>query len=150
VRFADGKIMRGVNQYESDNELVFPLEAPCVLVIEDDPRMLSMMRYMLTRGGMDVLVASTAEEGLGLAISALPDVIVCDIALPDLSGLEVLRTLKNWSATTNIPVILTSGSYPLECPGAYTFLPKPFDMTALVSAARHAFQQGSPFLPEAA
>jgi DNA-binding response OmpR family regulator len=123
---------------------------PCVLVIDDDARICKTMRYMLSRAGIDVLVAATAEDGLGLALSALPDAIICDLALPDLSGLDVLRMLKERRTTARIPVILTSGSHAIQCPGVFTFLQKPFDMAGLVTATRNALASSHDPLPEAA
>ena len=62
------------------------------------------------RGGFDVLVASTAEEGVELAGSALPEAILLDLLLPDATGVDVIARLKGNPATAQIPVVVWSGS----------------------------------------
>lgn len=109
-----------------------------VLVIDDDVPGADAASYFLKRAGFEVSVSYLAEEGLELAFDVLPDVIVCDVAMPRMSGLEILRWLKAHSETAEIPVVLTSGHRSLDCSGAFTFLAKPFDAAGLVSAVRNA------------
>jgi CheY-like chemotaxis protein len=129
------------------------MKRPFVLVIDDEAEVANTARFIFKRAGFDASSANSAEEGLELAFGTQPDVILLDIALPRINGLEVLRRLKAHVTTTHIPVILTSGHDPFDCSGAFTFLMKPFDATSLVSAARNALAgpiEPDPFLPLAA
>ena len=65
-----------------------------ILIIEDDPDIRELVVFNLGREGYTVLQAATGEEGLKLAAQSKPDVIVLDVMLPGLDGLEVLRRLK--------------------------------------------------------
>jgi DNA-binding NtrC family response regulator len=114
------------------------MKRPFVLVIDDDSQVANTARFLLKRGGFEARSAYSAEEGLELAFEMEPDVIILDIALPNINGLEILRRLKAHAATAHIPVILTSGHDPFDCCGAFTFLMKPFDGTSLISATRNA------------
>lgn len=129
------------------------MKSPFVLVIDDDAEVANTARFLLKRAGFDAESVYSAEEGLELALEMRPDVILLDIALPYINGLEILRRLKAHAATAHIPVILISGYDPFDCSGAFTFLMKPFDATSLVSAARNALAgttEPGPFLPLAA
>jgi len=70
---------------------------PLVLVIEDEPQMLRFLRPALTGHGYRVVEATSGEEGLRQAATRAPDVVILDLGLPDLDGLEVARRLREWS-----------------------------------------------------
>lgn len=76
-----------------------------ILVIEDQPLNLELVRDLLEMGGYAVLQATNAEEGLALARTAQPDLILMDVGLPDLDGLTATRQLKEDPATQRIPVV---------------------------------------------
>src|SRR5688572_24371605 len=103
-----------------------------VLVIDDDPQVAETIRYLLHRSGFEVSVAHCSDRGLEIAFDILPDLIICDVALPGINGLEILRLLKSSPATIEIPVILMSGWEQLDCAGMFTFLKKPFDAKSLL------------------
>lgn len=109
-----------------------------VLVIEDDVQVATTTRYLLQRAGFEVCLAPNADRGLEMAFDTQPHLIICDVALPGTSGLEVLRVLKSHPSTAGIPVILTSGLEQYDCAGMFTFLMKPFDARSLISATRSA------------
>ncbi len=113
---------------------------PCVLIIEDDPQVAHVTHFILGRSGFDAVIASTPEEGLHLAVELRPGAILCEAALPRMSGSQVLRILKKTPETAGIPVIVMSGNGGLDCPGIFTFLTKPFDSATLVGAIRNALQ----------
>lgn len=77
-----------------------------VLVVEDDSDILNLLKYNLQSGGFDVLASDNGYDGLALAKRNLPDLIVLDLMLPGLDGLEVCRELKRSTETKNIPVII--------------------------------------------
>jgi len=103
---------------------------------------------LLEVGGYSVLQASTGEEALTLATDEQPDLIVLDVALPTISGLQVLKTLSSESATRSIPVLIVSSYADLiaygDRPRAAGSLTKPFDMShflALVGQLTHGLVQ---------
>jgi CheY-like chemotaxis protein len=76
-----------------------------ILIVEDNPANHELMRYILTAFGHTVLVAETGLGGLDLARRLAPDLIVCDMQLPDVSGFEVARNLRNDPLTAAIPLV---------------------------------------------
>src|SRR4249920_1342487 len=102
---------------------------PRVLVIEDDPQIRRFLRNALAETGYDVHESDTAERGLAEAAARRPDVILLDLGLPDLDGLEVVRRLRSWT-TTPIIVISARGQEESKVAaldfGADDYLVKPF------------------------
>lgn len=77
-----------------------------ILVIDDEPDILELVRFGLTQEGFSVETASTANEGLACVAARLPDLVVLDLMLPDMSGTEVCRTLRSQSDTARLPVLM--------------------------------------------
>ncbi len=77
-----------------------------ILAIDDDADALVLVCTMLLRAGFVVVSAENGKEGLDLARTQRPDLIILDVMLPELSGLEVLKKLKREPATDKIPVLL--------------------------------------------
>jgi DNA-binding response OmpR family regulator len=80
-----------------------------ILVVDDNAALQIAFKKILSAAGHAVQVASDGEEGLRLALDKTPDIIVLDMLLPKLAGVEVLRALKQNPATKTIPVIVLSG-----------------------------------------
>jgi two-component system, cell cycle response regulator DivK len=76
-----------------------------VLIIEDNPRNLKLARDVLNHAGYRTLEAGTAEEGLALAHAERPAVVLMDIQLPGMDGVQALARLRSHPATRHIPVI---------------------------------------------
>lgn len=76
-----------------------------LLVVEDDPTIMSLIAILLEREGYGVIQAGSAEEGLRLAEERMPSLILMDVALPGMDGLEATRLLKSREPTSRIPVI---------------------------------------------
>jgi len=76
-----------------------------VLIVDDNDKNLKLARDVLQFGGFKILEASTGQLGLSLAREHLPDVILMDIRLPDIDGIEALLRLKDVDATASIPVV---------------------------------------------
>jgi CheY-like chemotaxis protein len=78
---------------------------PKILLVEDNEMNRDMLSRRLVRGGYEVVVAVEGEQGVALARSASPDLILMDMSLPVLDGWEATRRLKQDSATRDIPII---------------------------------------------
>ncbi len=120
-----------------------------VLVIEDEAQILKFLRAALTSHGYRYVEALTGEEGLRQAATRAPDVILLDLGLPDLDGLEVARRLREWSA---VPIVVLSARgqerekiAALDA-GADDYVTKPFGVGELMArlrvALRHAGARG--------
>jgi len=110
-----------------------------VLVVEDDPQLLRAMRITLRARGHEVLVAATGRKGLSEAAAAHPDIVVLDLGLPDLDGVEVIHGLRGW---TSVPIIVLSGRTSsgdkvaaLDA-GADDYVTKPFGVEELLARIR--------------
>jgi CheY-like chemotaxis protein len=80
-----------------------------ILIIDDNAHLQIAFKKILTSAGYKVHLASDGEEGLRVALEKMPDVIVLDMLLPKLGGVEVLRALKQSPEASHIPVIALSG-----------------------------------------
>ncbi|MBO5523619.1 MAG: response regulator, partial [Roseburia sp.] len=76
-----------------------------ILVVEDDLQIQSFIGYTLEEGGYQVLKTSKGEEAIHMAVTEKVDMVLLDMGLPDLDGMEVLRKLREWS---EMPVIIVS------------------------------------------
>jgi two-component system, cell cycle response regulator DivK len=76
-----------------------------ILVVEDNERNLKLLRDVLEYAGYDVRVARTAEDGITLAVSEPPDLVLMDLQLPGIDGIEALRRLRESPRTADIPVV---------------------------------------------
>ena len=76
-----------------------------ILVVEDNERNLKLVRDVLEYAGYDVRVARTAEDGITSAVSEPPDLVLMDLQLPGIDGMEALRRLRESPATAGIPVV---------------------------------------------
>jgi two-component system KDP operon response regulator KdpE len=124
---------------------------PVVICIEDDPQMRRFLRTGLTAQGFRVCGAETGREGLAEAAARKPDLVILDLGLPDMDGVEVVRELRTWSA---MPVIVLSARTmekdkirALDA-GADDYLTKPFGLGELLArmrvALRHAADRAGP------
>jgi two-component system, cell cycle response regulator DivK len=78
---------------------------PLVLLVEDNPRNLKLARDVLEYAGFGVAVAGSGEDGVELAASVLPDLILMDIQLPGIDGYAALEQIRRNHATARIPVV---------------------------------------------
>ena len=87
---------------------------PKILIIDDDPDLLNVCTVGLVALGHQVRTAETGNEGLAESATRAPDVIVLDLGLPDLDGLEVCKRIRSWSS---VPIIVLSadGSRTKRC-----------------------------------
>lgn len=120
---------------------------PIILLIEDDAQIRRFLRASLVTQGFDLLEAETGREGLALAASQVPEVILLDLGLPDMEGIEVIKQLRLW---TNTPIIILSARGQerdkvanLDA-GADDYLTKPFGVGELLARIRVALRKAMP------
>ena len=77
-----------------------------ILIVDDSPTELHLFQGMLERGGFDVLVADSAEDGIRQARQSLPDCILMDVVMPGMNGFQATRKLTQDSSTKDIPIIM--------------------------------------------
>lgn len=125
-----------------------PPDAPNILIVEDEPDLLELLRYNLVREGYHVQVADTGEEGLRLARATPPDLLLLDLMLPGMDGLEVCRTLKSRPGTADIPIIMLTARGEesdivrgLEL-GADDYVTKPFSPRVLLARIKLVLRRG--------
>jgi two-component system cell cycle response regulator DivK len=76
-----------------------------ILVVEDNERNLKLLRDVLEYSGYDVRVARTGEDGVTLAVKEPPDLVLMDLQLPGIDGMEALRQLRDSPRTADVPVV---------------------------------------------
>lgn len=118
-----------------------------ILIIDDEPQILRALKTILTANRFRVISANTGEQGLALAAAQDPDVIILDLALPDMDGIQVCEQIRAWS---RVPVIVLSvrdrekDKVAALDKGADDYLTKPFGIEELLArirvALRHAEQ----------
>jgi two-component system alkaline phosphatase synthesis response regulator PhoP len=125
-----------------------------ILIVEDEKDIVKMLDYNLKKEGYKVIVADDGEEALDAANTKHPDLILLDLMLPGLDGLEVCKELKNERKTKSIPVImLTAKSQEsdkvvgLEL-GADDYVTKPFSPRELIARIKAVLRRGKEKLPE--
>ena len=119
---------------------------PLVLVIEDEPQMLRFLRPALQGHGFRIEEATTGQQGIRAASMRTPDVVLLDLGLPDVDGLEVTRRLREW---TQVPILVISARgreddkvAALDA-GADDYVTKPFGVRELLARLRVALRRAS-------
>ena len=114
-----------------------PQTSATILVMDDDQCMRELLRLHLSNAGYEVLVAEDAIDGGHLLLRRRPDLILADIEMPFMDGLEFLRAVKADSATRSVPVIFVTVRVEAEAQarklGAAAFLTKPLLLPELLS-----------------
>lgn len=119
---------------------------PHILVIDDEPQILRALRTILQAKQFRVTVASRGEEGLNLAATQLPDLIILDLSLPDMDGVVVCERLREW---TQVPIIILSvregekDKVTALDKGADDYLTKPFGIEELLARIRVALKHSA-------
>jgi DNA-binding LytR/AlgR family response regulator len=113
-----------------------------IMIMEDDPAVRENMQFLLEESGYDVVTASDGREGIKLASKILPDMILCDIMMPQLDGYQVLQKVRETPAMAAIPfVFLTAKSELTDMRrgmqlGADDFILKPYKAEDLLMAVQ--------------
>ncbi|WP_045877193.1 response regulator [Pseudofrankia sp. DC12] len=110
-----------------------------VLIVDDEPQILRAMRINLRARGYDVVVADTGATALAAAAATRPDIVILDLGLPDLDGVDVIHGLRGW---TRVPIVVLSGRADsrdkvgaLDA-GADDYITKPFGIDELLARLR--------------
>src|SRR5947209_2067069 len=93
-----------------------PAGRKCILIVEDHPLNMKLFRALLESQSYRTLEATEANTGLELAREHNPDLIVMDVELPDISGIDAIRALKADERTRHIPIVTVTASMPYEQP----------------------------------
>jgi two-component system phosphate regulon response regulator PhoB len=125
-----------------------------ILVVDDEEDILELLRFNLSRDGCQVLCASSGEEALRLVRSEIPDLIVLDLMLPGIDGLEVTRRLKSDANTKPLPIVMLTAKGEeadivtgLEL-GADDYVTKPFSPRILVARVRAVLRRKAKEAPQ--
>jgi two-component system phosphate regulon response regulator PhoB len=121
-----------------------------ILIVDDEPDIVEVVQFNLQQEGYRVLVGRTGEEGMELARREKPSLIILDLMLPDLPGVEICRGLRSSPETAQIPVImLTARSTEIDRvlgfeSGAEDYVTKPFSVRELALRVRARLRSASP------
>lgn len=125
---------------------------PSVLVVEDEEALATLLRYNLEKEGYEAMVAADGEEAMLAIHERMPDVVLLDWMLPNVSGVEVCRRLRSQRETRNLPVIMLTARGEesdrlrgLET-GADDYVVKPFSMAELIARIRAVLRRIRPGL----
>lgn len=124
-----------------------------ILAIDDEKDILRLLEFNLKKEGYSVLTASSGEEGLEAARAKNPDLVLLDIMMPGLDGLEVCRLLRAGESTRQIPVVmLTAKSGEIDQVvglemGAADYISKPFSVKVLLARVKNALRRAEPSQP---
>jgi len=119
-----------------------------ILIVEDNDKNLKLVRDVLQVKGYSTLEAGTAEDGLKIARERKPALILMDIQLPGMSGIEALKALRAAPATAKIPVIAITASVmqqdrqQIMSAGFDGFIEKPINLKALLDTVQKSVGQG--------
>ena len=121
-----------------------------VLVVDDDPVILKLLEVNFEMEGFTVLLAHDGEEGVAIARTQRPDIVVSDVMMPRMSGLELVEELKSDPDTSDIPIILlTAKAQTADVragvdAGADDYITKPFEPLDLVDRVNRLIEPKTP------
>lgn len=127
--------------------------SPRVLVVDDDPTILRTLRINLRARSYEVEPVTKGRDALAAFAAEAPDLVVLDLGLPDLDGVEVLRRIRR---TSRVPVVVLSARHESDDKvealdeGADDYVTKPFGMDELMARIRAALRRGGESLPSTA
>ena len=121
-----------------------------VLVVDDEPTICSLMNVFLTQRGYQVHIANTGVDALDLFRTALPDIVLLDISMPGMRGIDVLRQMKTINAACGVIMLSAYGDdetiQEAMDMGAYCYIQKPMELTDLnarLEELRHSLTENA-------
>ncbi len=118
---------------------------PLIMIVEDDEKIKDFLRAKLQVDGYNTISVTTGKSAISLAASHCPDVVLLDLGLPDMDGMEVLHSIRSWSA---LPVIVISARQHENAivkaldANADDYITKPFNNSVLMARIRTALRKG--------
>ncbi|GHC57660.1 response regulator transcription factor [Neogemmobacter tilapiae] len=115
---------------------------PHVLLIEDEPNIAEAIRFLLSRDGLSVTVLDHGAKAMAVMREKVPALVILDLMLPDISGLEILTAMRGERAFRGVPVLMLTAKgqardrEAAEKAGASLFMAKPFANAELMAAVR--------------
>lgn len=119
---------------------------PLILLIDDEPQILRALKTILSAGRFKVISAATGEQGIALAASQSPDIVILDLTLPDIDGVEVCEQIREWSIVPIIVLSVRDGERDKVAAldkGADDYLTKPFNIEELLARIRVALRHSA-------
>ena len=118
-------------------------QSPNILMIDDDPHVIRSLRAALESHGYRVRSAASGPIALDACVAERPDVVLLDLALPGMDGVEVCRRLRDWS---HVPILVLSARIPehrrcAPTPGGRNYITKPFGTEELLARIRAALRR---------
>ena len=120
-----------------------------VLLIEDEPNIIEAVRFLLSRDGFDVSTHSDGATAIETIVQMEPDLIILDMMLPGLSGMDILRQLRERETMQSLPVLMLTARgqsrdrETAEKAGVNRFMTKPFSNAEVLTAVRDLLAQAS-------
>jgi len=119
-----------------------------ILIVEDNEKNLKLVRDVLRVKGYETVEATSAEDGIRIARESVPDLVLMDIQLPGMNGIEALRVLRADRATASIPAIAVTASVMQQDRNLITdagfdgYVGKPINLKEFLDAVRTALERG--------
>lgn len=121
-----------------------------ILVVDDEPYMIRLLQHHLERSGYRMLKAANGREALDRIREDHPDLVLMDVMMPEINGLEVLAQVRKEPETRNLPIIIMTANAQrftreeAEAAGVSAFLTKPFSPTQLMAEVRRQLERSGP------
>ncbi len=117
-------------------------ETPTILVVDDEPYMIRLLQHHIERAGFRMVKATNGREALDQIRAEKPQLVIMDVMMPEMNGLEVLAEVRQQAETKDLPVIIMTANAQrftreeAEAAGVSAFLTKPFSPTQLMVEVR--------------
>jgi CheY-like chemotaxis protein len=114
-----------------------------ILIVDDSETMLKVAQMMLAKEPYEVVIARDGAEGVARALETNPDLILMDVMMPNMTGFEALRALRNNSQTSTVPIVMVTTQAEMESietgyvSGCNDYIVKPVDSVELIAKVRN-------------
>ncbi len=121
-----------------------------ILIVEDNEKNMKLVRDILQAKGFETMEAGSAEEGIELALGRVPDLVLMDIQLPGMNGMEALKVLRSKEATAKVPVVaitasvMTQDRQQIMDTGFNGFIEKPINLREFLATVQASIKPAGP------